>query len=148
MTQFIETVDIDCPVSRVWRALTVPAEVVAWDGGVQEALDAPPDYPRPGQHVRWRYRLGRLPLILHDRPSEVVEDRTLRSDIRLGPFQFDETYTLESRDPTHTRLSARLQVTSPVPVLGPWLARWPGGPLAQSTVRGSLAAIKIHCETR
>ena len=72
MIEFTETVQIGTSVERVWRALTVPAEVVQWDSGIVEPIDAPPDYPQPGQHVRWRYRLGPVPLILHDRPTEVL----------------------------------------------------------------------------
>jgi hypothetical protein len=111
-------------------------------------LDAPPDYPRPGQHVRWRYRLGGLPLILHDRPREVVACETLRASIRLGPFAFDETYTLVPSGPSATELAARLRVDSPLPVVGGWLARAVGGPLGRTTVRESLAAIRRHCEAR
>jgi len=146
MTEFTEFVRIECPVARVWLALTDPAEVTAWDTGIVEPIDAPVDYPKPGQYVRWRYRLGRLPLILHDRPSEVVPNRTLRSSIRLGPFTFDETYTLGALAPNRSELSARLCVWSEVPVVGALLERWPGAPLALATVRQSLAAIKLHCE--
>jgi Polyketide cyclase / dehydrase and lipid transport len=146
LIEFTETVRIHAPVARVWRALTDPAEVVRWDTGVQAPLDAPADYPRPGQHVRWSYRLGPLPLTLHDRPSEVVRHETLRSRIRLGPFDFDETYTLDALGAEETALAARLRVASPVPVIGAWLARTLGAPLAQSTVHGSLAAIRAHCE--
>ena len=146
MIEFIETVRIERPVARVWRALTLPSEVVQWDGGVQAALDAPPDYPRPGQHVRWSYRLGPIPLILHDRPTEVVAEQTLRSSILLGPFAFDETYTLRSPTPTRTELSARLCVWSRSKIFAAWLERRLGAPLARSTVQGSLAAIRAHCE--
>jgi hypothetical protein len=144
--EFTETVEIDGSVERVWRALTVPAEVVQWDSGIIEPIDAPPDYPRPGQHVRWRYRLGPLPLTLHDRPTEVLQDRTLRSSIELGPFRFDETYELRVSESSTTLLSARLAVSSRVPLIGVLLERAAGAPLARSTVRTSLRAIKHHCE--
>ena len=146
MIEFIESVRIAAPVARVWSALTNPAEVVQWDTGVQAPLDAPADYPRPGQHVRWSYRLGPMPLVLHDRPSEVVPNRTLRSSIQLGPFEFDETYTLESPAEDRTELSARLCLWSAVPLIGGVLERTLGRPLARSTVRQSLAAIRVHCE--
>jgi hypothetical protein len=148
MIEFTETVRIEAPVGRVWSALTTPAEVVQWDTGVQAPLDAPADYPRPGQHVRWSYRLGPIPLVLHDRPSEVVANRTLRSSIRLGPFEFDETYALEARGENRTDLSACLCLWSPVPLIGAVLARSLGRPLARSTVRQSLSAIRVHCERR
>ena len=37
------TTDIAAPIERVWRALTIPEEVRAWDGVVP--LDVPIDYP-------------------------------------------------------------------------------------------------------
>jgi Polyketide cyclase / dehydrase and lipid transport len=142
---FAETVEIAADRERVWRALSIPAEVVCWDTGVVEPLDAPPDYPRVGQHVRWRYRLGPLPLILHDRPTRVEPASVLRSSIRLALFDFDETYTLRDQGAA-TQLTAELSVVSPVPVLGCLLERIVGRPLARSTVRRSLVAIKRHCE--
>ncbi len=147
MIEFEETVEIAASVERVWRALTLPDEVVQWDTGIVEPIDAPPDYPQPGQHVRWRYRLGPVPLILDDRPSEVVENATLRSSIDLGPFAFDEIYLLDSSDPRVTRLTAKLTLSSRAPVVGSLLERVAGAPLAKSTVRTSLEAIKRHCES-
>jgi Polyketide cyclase / dehydrase and lipid transport len=146
MQRFVETVEIGASPERVWQALTRPDEVVRWDTGVVEPLDAPPDYPRPGQHVRWRYRLGPLPLLLRDRPTRVERASVLRSSIRLGPFDFDEIYTLRAAGPSSTALTADLSLTSRVPLLGRLLEWSVGRPLARSTVRGSLAALKSHCE--
>ncbi len=129
MKQFSESIEIAVHPQRVWQALTNPKEVVCWDLGGIEALDAPADYPSAGQHVRWRYRLGPLPLVLHDRPTRVEIESILASSIRLGPFDFEETYQL--------RRTA---------LLGPLIERIAGQPLARATVRTSLAAIKRHCE--
>ena len=142
-----ERIVIAADRERIWRALTDPAEVICWDTGIVAPLDAPPDYPRPGQHVRWRYRFGPLPLILHDRPTRVEANALLRSSIRLGPFDFDETYTLSSPQARQTMLTAELSVASPVPVIGALLARLIGLPLGRATVRTSLAAIRRHCES-
>jgi hypothetical protein len=146
MQSFSETIEIAADRERVWRALSIPAEVVCWDTGVVEPLDDPPDYPRAGQHVRWRYCLGPLPLILHDSPTQVERASVLRSSIRLGPFDFDETYTLRDKGLSATHLTAELSLASTVPILGSLLERIVGQPLARSTVRSSLAAIKRHCE--
>jgi hypothetical protein len=147
LIEFSETVRIAASAERVWRALTVPEEVVQWDSGIVEPLDAPPDYPQPGQHVRWRYRYGPIPLILDDRPSRVVENSILQSSIHLGPFDFDETYELHSPEPLVTLLTANLTVSSRLPVLGSLLERAAGEPLAKTTVRTSLQAIMRHCES-
>lgn len=146
MLKFVESVDVVASPERVWRALTVPAEVVRWDTGVVEPLDAPPDYPRAGQHVRWRYQLGPLRLVLHDRPTEVAVGSRLRSSIRLGPFDFDETYELTPLGSSSTRLTAELSLESRVPMVGALLERIVGRPLARSIVSTSLEAIRRHCE--
>ena len=142
MRTFAETVEIAAIRKRVWRALTTPTEVVCWDTGVIEPLDAPTDYPRAGQYVRWAYRVGPLPLILHDRPTRVDPASVFRSSIRLGPFDFDETYTLRETGSSATQLTAELSLSSAIPLL----ERTLGQPLARSTVRTSLTAIKRHCE--
>ncbi len=136
--------DIESPPARVWRALTEPAEVVQWDVPVVEALDAPADYPRPGQHVRWRCSNGPF-RILHDRPQEVVPQRTLRSFITIGPLWFDETYTLEPRN-GGCRLAVEMRVRAPVPPIGWLLERLYLGPESRRAVMASLAAIERHCE--
>ncbi len=145
MYAFDTSVEIAAPPERVWRALCDPAEVVRWDTGVAEALDAPANYPQPGQHVRWRYTNGPFRL-LHDRPRDVVENKKLRSMLAVGPLRFDETYTLEARDGGgHTLLTAAMLVWVPVPVVGLVVERAYTGS-AKTTVAASLRAIKRWCE--
>jgi uncharacterized protein YndB with AHSA1/START domain len=146
MYRFSTTIDIDAPPARVWRALCVPAEVVQWDSGVVEPIDAPADYPQPGQYVRWRYANGPFKL-LHDRPQEVVPERTLRSIISLGPTSFDETYTLEPLD-SGCRLTAAMEIHVPWWLLGPLASRRYVGPESKRAVEKSLHAIKAHCEAK
>ncbi|OGO51320.1 MAG: hypothetical protein A2148_10450 [Chloroflexi bacterium RBG_16_68_14] len=145
MYSFNSSVDIAAAPARVWRALCDPAEVVQWDSGVEAALDAPADYPQPGQHVRWRYSNGPFRM-LHDRPQEVTPERTLRSLISIGPFRFDETYTLEERG-GGCRLRASMYVRAPLPPFGYVIERLYVGPQSRRTVEASLRAIKRHCES-
>jgi uncharacterized protein YndB with AHSA1/START domain len=137
-------IEIAAPSSRVWRALCVPTEVGAWDSGVEAALDAPPDYPQPGQHVRWRCRTGFF-RILHDRPQEVVPEQTLHSLLSLGFVRYDETYTLTPTQ-TGTRLAVTLDV-SLVPAVGLVVSRLNAIADARLAFETSLANIKRHCET-
>ncbi|MEX0785067.1 MAG: SRPBCC family protein [Dehalococcoidia bacterium] len=137
-------IEIAAPPSRVWRALCDPAEVIQWDSGVEEALDAPADYPRPGQHVRWRYSNGPF-RTLHDRPQEVVVERKLSSDLAVGPFKFHETYTLEDTSPG-CRLSAAMNVWAVLPLAGSLVERLYLGAQTRRAVEASLRAIKRHCE--
>jgi len=138
--------EIAATPARVWRALVEPSEVVAWDNGVTQALDAPSDYPRPGQHVRWRFPHG-LFRVLHDRPREVVAERILRSSLALGPFRFEETYTLTPR--VHgCELSADLAIRTALPLVGGLVDRVYIGPRMRAAVAASLSNLKRHCEAR
>ena len=146
MYSFTITTDIEAPVARVWRALCDPAEVVRWDTGVGEPLDAPRDYPQPGQHVRWRYANGPF-RTLHDRPREVVPERTFRSLISIGPLRFDETYTLEPQG-GGMRLSTAMRVFVPFLLGGPLTERLHAGPESRRTVAASMLALKRYCESK
>lgn len=134
--------------ARVWRALTDPLEVVGWDRSVSAPIDVPADYPKPGQHVRWRSRLNDLPVILHDRPIEVVVGERLRSDISQGLFRFDETYSLadDPMSPGSTRLTMKVVASNEVPVVGGSLDRFAVRQHATTLVSASLAAIRAWCE--
>jgi hypothetical protein len=141
---FAVVVGIQASPQRVWRALCDPAEVVRWDTGVEAALDAPPDYPQPGQNVRWRYVSGPFRL-LRDRPQEVVPERRLRSLLSVGPLRFEETYTLKPHD-RDCQLSAAMEVRLPVPALGWLFERLYLGPQTRRTVEASMRSLKEYCE--
>lgn len=131
-------------MQRVWRALCDPDEVVRWDSAVMEALDPPPDYPKPSQHVRWRCRT-RLFRILHDRPQEVVEGQKLRSLLTLGPSHMDETYLLTSA-PNGCRLNLDLELRIALPLAGGLIERLYAGEDTRRGFEASLAGLKRHCE--
>ena len=134
--------------ARVWRALTVPAEVVGWDASLVAPIDVPPDYPKPGQYVRWRTRMNDVPIILHDRPIEVSVGERLRSHIALGLFRFDETYTLVD-DPFEvggTRLTMKIVASNEIPVVGGAIDRFAVREQSTRLVSGALRAIREWCE--
>ena len=145
MYRFVVNTEIEASPARVWRALCDPAEIVVWDTGVEEAIDAPDDYPQPGQHVRWRNSSGPF-RILNDRPQEVVTEQRLRSLLAVGPFRFDEAYTLEERG-AGCKLTAEMDVSLQLPGLGWAVERLYLGPATERAVGASLAAIKRHCES-
>ncbi len=144
MYAFTVSIDIAAPPARVWRALCDPAEVVRWDRGIAAALDAPPNYPQVGQHVRWRCTSGVF-RVLHDRPHEVVRERTLRALLQRGPFYYDETYTLSAQD-AGCRLTAALEARLPMGVLGWLFERMYLGARTRAAVEAALAGIKRVCE--
>lgn len=142
------SVEIAADRARVWHALTEPASVVIWDVGIVAPLDAPADYPQPGQVVRWSYRLLGFPTTLIDRPQEVVPQVRLRTLIALAFLRIDETYTLEQLPghPEGTRLTAQLRLSNTLPILSGAFDRHLGRGLASSTVSESLGAIRDFCE--
>src|SRR5262245_45323455 len=85
---------VHAPRSRVWRALVDPAEVVRWDARAIELRGQPADYQSPGQPVRWRYRVGSVPLELQDTALEVVPLQRLRLARSFGSLRFEETFSL------------------------------------------------------
>ncbi len=134
--------------ARVWRALTDPAQVAGWDESVIAPIDVPPDYPKPGQHVRWRARMNGLPIVLHDRPIEVSVSERLRAAIAMGLFRFDETYTLmdDPVEPGRTRLMMKIVASNEIPVVGGSLDRFSVRQQATTLVGTALRAIRTWCE--
>jgi len=139
------SITIGAPPSRVWHALCDPTEVGQWDSGVEAALDAPADYPRPGQHVRWRCRSGFF-RIIHDHPQEVAREQKLRSLLSLGFVRYDETYLL-APSKAGSRLEVQLDVSIWSPVLS-WLVRGRAIEDAKKAFTESLQNLKHHCEAR
>lgn len=134
--------------ARVWRAITEPAQVAAWDAGIVAPIDVPLDYPKPGQHVRWRARMNGVPIVLHDRPIEVVGGERLRSSIAMGLFRFDETYTLadDPSGPQRTRITMKVVTSNEIPVVDGALDRFAVRQHAIELVSATLRALRAWCE--
>jgi uncharacterized protein YndB with AHSA1/START domain len=133
---------------RVWRALTVPEELIRWDEGLVALLHPADGYPLEGQQVRWRYRLGAIAVILRNSLLEVVPKERLRSATRMGLFRFDETFTLgrDIAEPERTRLQLKLVAENSVPVVGGLLDRFAVRSLAVELVDRKLRSIQKWCE--
>jgi uncharacterized protein YndB with AHSA1/START domain len=144
MRRLAFTTHIDAPVERVWGALCDPAEVLQWDSGVSAAIDAPGDYPRPGQTVRWQYRSERWAELL-DRPQEVVSEQKLRSILEVGAYYMDETYSLTAWQ-GRTMLTTTVELTVRRSLLGPLLERLWAVREVRKGFEASLASLKLHCE--
>lgn len=138
---------VRAPRSRVWRALVDPAEVVRWDARALELRGEPADYASPGRPVRWRYRVGSVPLELHDTALEVVPHQRLRLARSFGSLHFEETFSLgEEGGGGETRLALRLAVANSVPTLGGALDRFDVRRFASELVDESLRALQKFCE--
>jgi len=139
---------INADSQQVWRALTDAREVVSWDDQVVGSVDVPTSYPQAGQHVRWRYKLGSVQLVLHDRPQEVVPLERLRTNLSVGSMRFEQTYSLqpEPGDPPKTRLGIRLVASNSVPVIGTVVDRFEVRRMAVDRIDAALRAIQKWCE--
>jgi uncharacterized protein YndB with AHSA1/START domain len=133
---------------RVWRALAVPAELMSWDEQLIALLDPADCYPREGQHVRWRYRLGTIAVVLRNSLLEVVPGERLRSASATSLFRFDETFSLgcEAGEPERTRLQLKLVAANSVPMVGGLLDRFAVRRLATALVDRKLRSIQKWCE--
>jgi hypothetical protein len=116
---------VDAERQRVWRAISDPAEVVRWDEPTLALLEAAAGWPRVGSPVVWRYRLGRVPVTLRDRPREVVPAERLHSDVSLGLFRFEQIWTLADEGAAgRTRLGLSVAARNSLPVVDGVLDRF------------------------
>ena len=142
---------IHTPRPRVWRALTLPEELIRWDERVVELAQPASTYPCTDQPVRFRYQLGSLTIDLRDRPLEVIPGQRLRSHVSLGLFRFERTYTLadevgEAGQPRSTRVSLKLVASNAVPVVGGLIDRFDVRRFASEFVDTKLRSVRVWCE--
>ncbi len=139
---------INARPGRVWRALTQPRELVRWDERIVEPIDVPADYPKEGQHARWRSRSGGVQVVIHDRPQQVVPGTRLHSSVAVGLFRFEATYTLhiEAGEPGKTRLGLKLVANNAMPMMGGELDRFAVRRMAVEHVDTSLRSVQKWCE--
>lgn len=133
---------------RVWRALTTPSELIRWDDQIVALLDPAPDFPNPGQIVRWRYRIGSIEIDVHQTIRKIQPGERLESAISLGLFHFDETYTLASEDgaPDQTRLRLSVVSSNSMPVVGGLIDRFTVRRLSAKLVDSRMRAVAKWCE--
>jgi uncharacterized protein YndB with AHSA1/START domain len=143
----IMSVVIDADRERVWRSLTEPSELLEWDERILASVGDASGYPFTGQHMRWRYRLGGVPVVLHDHPLEISRLERLSSALKVGSLRFEQTYTLttESLDPPRTRLGMKLVTTSSVPVVGDVVDRFGVRKMAAERIDHTLRSVQEWC---
>ena len=129
---------------EAWCAITDPAQVMRWDESMLALLEGAPDYPQVGQHVRWRYRFRKVPIVLHDRPLEVVLHERLRCSIDLGLFRFEQTYSLRE-GVGRTQVGLRLQTVNSISTLHDEVDRFAVRRIASDFVYSRLQALQTWC---
>ena len=133
---------------RIWRALTDPDELSSWDERIIAPVDRPDSYPSAGQHVRWRYRLGSVQLVMHDRPREIIPMQRLQSRIAIGSLRYEQTFSLmpERADSPRTRLSMKIIASNSVPVIGEIVDRHDVRRMSVEHIDITLRSIQKWCE--
>ena len=97
--------------------------------------------------MRWRYRLGSVQVVLHDRLREIEPSERLSSTLSVGSLRLEQTYTLseEQDDPDRTRLGMKIVATSQVAVIGEVIDRFGVRKLAAERIDETLRSIKRWC---
>jgi hypothetical protein len=133
---------------RVWRALTTPSELIRWDDQIIALLDSVSDFPRLGQQIRWRYRIGSVPVVVHQTIQEVKQGERLQSAISRGVFCFEEAYTLadDIALPDRTRLSLKVVASNSTPLVGGLMDRFAIRRLSAELIDSRLRAVQKWCE--
>jgi uncharacterized protein YndB with AHSA1/START domain len=142
---------IGASTRRVWQALTVPREIAMWDERVVAPVDETDDYPCVGRPMRWRYRLGGVPLVMHEEPLEVVPGKRLHSRLTMGSLRYEQTYSIVPLEPTdevggpnapRTQLGMRLVASNSVPVVGDVVDRFEVRRMTVRQIATSLDALQ------
>lgn len=148
------TIVMSCTIAatprRVWRALTDPEEILAWDEQRLSAVDPTDAYPKAGEALRWRYRVGSVPIVMRDQPLEVAPGRKLHSKISVGPIVYDQTFTLgveqdEGRG-AMTLLGMKLIASNSASVIDAVIDRFEVRRITTDRVDATLRAITRYCE--
>lgn len=137
---------VHAPRARVWRALVDPGEVVRWD---ERALELRGDAAAAseGREQRWRYRVGSVPLDLHERVVELVPLQRLRLARSFASLRYEETFSLgDDGEADNTRLSLRVAVRNSVPTLDGGFDRFDVRRFASELVDESLRSLQKWCE--
>jgi uncharacterized protein YndB with AHSA1/START domain len=153
---------IGAPHERVWNALVDPAQRGAWDERVLGEVPVPrarshsrarerggADTATPLRETRWRFRLGTVPLVMHDRIMAADRGDRLVSRISIGSMHFDQTLTLHVDDDEtgpRTRLGMKLVGSNSIAVIGEVVPRLDVQKMLIEYVDTTLRQIQKYCE--
>ena len=153
---------ISAPANQVWRALTEASERTAWDDRIlgevspdREGSRRPSrarskaERPDDQDRVRWRFRLGEIPMVMEDRRVSADPPERLVSRVSIGSMHFDQTLTLFSDDDEsgpHTRLGMKLVARNSIAVIGEVIPRLEVQKWVIEYVDTTLRQVQKYCE--
>ncbi len=133
---------------EIWDTLTAPDRRTRWGPLSFLSLDDSGPYPAPGHPVRWRCRLGRIPVELRETPLVVSPSEQFRAALALGGLRLEQTFTLSpepGRNPA-TRLHVKLVAPNRAPVVGGLMDRFLVRELVTDLAGGVLEAVQEALE--
>jgi hypothetical protein len=134
--------------ARVWRAITDPAERLRWDEPLLALLEHREGDGAVGETLRWRYRLGRVTIVLREQTLERLPEERLRSDVCMGLFRFERTWTLaaDAGGTQRTRVGLGLVASNSIPVVGGVVDRFDVRRMAAEYVDTKLRSLRLWCQ--
>ena len=139
---------VAAPRASIWSALGDAPQALHWRPGAIAVLPPVPGELQPGRVLRLRCLIAAVPIVLEELALEVSREEKLRSELRLGLFRCEETFTLAVADPDggHTRVGLRITTPSETPLVGESLDRFGVRRFATELASGSLAGLREWCE--
>ena len=136
--------EIAAPREAVWTAVSDPEQERHWRPGVSDRLADRTD----GSHTRHRFRLSLhdVPVVLEQARIASVGQQKLRSELRLGLFRFEETFSLVHYGPLSTRLGVKLRAPNRMPLVGVSLDRFAVRRFTTDLAVVTLQAVRDWCE--
>ena len=136
--------EVAAPREAVWTAVSDPEQERHWRPGVSDRLSDRADGNRT-RH-RFRLRLHDVPVVLEEARIASVAHEMLRSELRLGLFRFEETFSLVRTGPLETRLGVRVTAPNRMPLVGGSLDRFAVRRFATYLAAVTLQAVRDWCE--
>lgn len=152
---------IGSPHERVWRALVDPQERAIWDERIlgevalsrvtrkASSRSRKANATKPLRTTRWRFRLGRIPLVLQEEVMRADGHDRLVSRISIGSMHFDQTFTLHDEGDEagpRTRVGMKVVATNSIAVIGEVVPRLNVQKLVIEYVDATLRQVQKHCE--
>ena len=140
--------EIDAPRAAVWAALADPEESWHWRPGVTERLRDGASGRRGQAKHRFRAQLHDVPVVLEEMRLATVLGEKLRSELHLGLFRFEETFSLTALGRGRTRLGLKVTAPNRMPIVGGSLDRFDVRRFATDLAGVTLQAVRDWCEAR
>ena len=108
-----------------------------------------PGRKAPLRTTQWRFRLGRVPLVLQEEVMRADGHDRIVSRISIGSMHFDQTLTLHEEDDEsgpRTRVGMKIVARNSIAVIGEVVPRLDVQKVVIEYVDATLRQVQKHCE--